>query len=418
MSLMKPNKTNKRTKDFESCAWVYASGKPCIKDATCDTRYCNSHYYMSDEFMAIVDGYQVPADKKIDYSEDYEQEWKESVEVDSVKKYRVKDFPCTIDGMYYKSLREYSEMGEYLETQDYAQDYEFGYSSYRSQNHLYNDLYEQPKLYKNTFNSIPLAPTVYKTKSLKMNEWDVVESIGTMKYVIVHAMDGKYYAVWLSCYSDFDETKAMHYIRKNCPQSTPVKRKGFGFYTSGDCIGYSSADLKLTKGAETFWKIKKRYKDTGDPDWIPYNLREIAYAKLYHLVPEEWQEKVMAWVKKGCPGWFKVKYSVTQPTQPKPLPIVINNVPVKHKPTSNTAFENVSVQELIKTIESLEVSCTSIPKGDVKDCHNWNDGEWASYVDLVSKQNDIFLAKAEIETREILKIREPKLLSSGQQEKK
>jgi hypothetical protein len=285
-------------KTTKQCVWIGMYRGTCKSPSMLDTDYCVAHYYMSDDFLKSMT--RRNADK--------DEEWRKELDSDLAayefsqkhghKNPKEKDFPGYVDGFFYYSLREYEE------ERDFHQDWFDSYHYDGDGNQKNNYSFDNASIKVPSWKPYTLPATIQK--ELKVGHWDVIETIGHMKYVVVRSKaDTKYYGVWLSMYDGGDVKTAMKYIRNNCPSFLPVRMEGYTYYTSADYFTYSSAKFALEKGMETFYKIKKRHKDAIDEQWIPPNLREIGYHKLFHLLPKKWDTAVREWVEGGCKGWNK-----------------------------------------------------------------------------------------------------------------
>jgi hypothetical protein len=322
--------------DRRRCAWKKSNGSACEEKAMLDTKYCIVHHYISDEFLGIEER-QAEDEKHLDWQKEMESEY---AAYDYSLKHghfvpEAKDFPCYVNGFYYRSLREYEETedAKFLADGGWVEEYDGEWYDRSIPDDIpageYYNGYQHPLNLPlangTTSNYKPyVAPPPPPPKHLKMGHWDVVDEIGHMRYVVVHAKDANYYGVWLSMYKDGDVKTAMKYIREHCPQKVPSRQEGFSFYTTDSYMGYNSAKFSIEKGAESFYKIDKRHRDAADKDWIPPNLREIAYHRMFHLIPAEWNDVVRKWEAGGCKGWHKMVYI---PKKTKNEVDVINGVP-------------------------------------------------------------------------------------------
>jgi hypothetical protein len=67
---------------------------------------------------------------------------------------------------------------------------------------------------------------------------------------------------------------------------------------------FRAAEDVFYKGSESPYRVRERIRRVSDPNWIPPNLRALAAAGRFDLIPAKDKERLEKWVKAGLPGWY------------------------------------------------------------------------------------------------------------------
>lgn len=256
----------------DKCHWILPNGQRCKLNAT-RGEYCYTHKPLADIGFSHDewDNNVIADDKTI-------ERWREEMEFE-YERYK-DEFPCYIDGLFFQSQTEYD---------DY-----YGTSPVRTKKQ-----------------HLPASYPMYSwfpVKTLEKGRYEIEESIEHMRYIVVRDKEGLYRAVWMSMDSDeFEKDFANSIIQGTFP--TTVTNTQYGrYYCSGSYATYSGASGRFFRGGESFFRIKERIRHARDEEHLPPNLRSLAFSDKIHLIPQAWREKLIAWKKKGHPGWWKGKY--------------------------------------------------------------------------------------------------------------
>jgi hypothetical protein len=140
-------------------------------------------------------------------------------------------------------------------------------------------------------------------KHLKRGEWERIEKIEHMRYVVLRHPDGHYYCAWISLDKPGHLKDVMGFMMKQTLPQGVTECEWGRYHTSKPQTTFEAADGKLTTVGESFWRIRDRIKKARDPNWIPPNLRALAVKNQFDAIPLKWRDRLHQWREAGAPGW-------------------------------------------------------------------------------------------------------------------